>query len=670
MHLRIACSKSRSFHAFITQYKNVEHDTTGPDYHPFATKSLRQIGSTDTYRVVLSEAGHEKDVRNDKPKIQNPIWKPTTAQGVHDLAALVDAIKALAVQSKPVNVEHQEDAEDEGSTKEVVDEEGGLPLSPLEILSGAHKRKRKRRPTKEELAELRSNPWAKMLAASVRQCMATRTRFPASLLLDIGQVVNPNDLEIYLMPDAMADLQEFNKRLQSGKMSKAISLKSGRGDKLKMLPYKLIFEKLTDTFMAYDSKSKQSRTRSGAVSKALFPGRWVQNTEKVSAYNNASKEYYNIAEKQGLEGEIHQRPKPLFDAEKVLWQPAIVERIPNIMRQRILLCLKRLADIDSKYNDGSLKHLYRFEWPADAELDLSIVDQALDTTRDFWNDMGDIEAEGAISGDSHEQGARVDGRAPITVQPWELDTQATQPQSGHHTWIQGSFLLHLGPASIPNQYISTASDDTSSDFTETPPHSPSPPAQHSKFIPPMMTIGTYRLPVFNLYAMFGTQFIEVLSRLLTTYSIFRPDSAVVDNTTTTTPTTHDTSSDQTTHHDPVPTHLNPNTNFLVLVKSTAPCAHFLVQELWQLWRYLGGTDCFINSSSQEEIPSETRQRPRQTKVDMTHNMSPQAWNQLYQMLDMRRSDEKTQASVEGVQKNSSPLPGDVGEVHDDKGGAG
>ncbi|KAJ9650736.1 hypothetical protein H2198_009961 [Neophaeococcomyces mojaviensis] len=598
----------RRYHAST---KRCYKDKTSEADHfgPFHGKPLSELGNTQRgYRVVWSDKTGEKNECNDhdesgKPqsKSKSRVWKPTSQQGVQDLSALAESLRALSEKTKAGGSRPSDHKQTHSES-----DDHGLSISPLEVLNDSKKRKPKRSPTKEELATLKHNPWAKMLGAPLRICMASRSRFPKPLMLDIGQVVNPNDLEVYLMPDAIADLQAFNRRLQTGNMNDAITSRGGTGDKLQMLPYKLLFEKLTDTFMALDSKTKQAKTRSGAVSKVLFPTRWSQNAQKISAYQNASKDYYAAAEKQGLDDEIHKRPSPVYDSDKIQWQPAIVERIPNIMRQRILLCLNRMADIDQKRKNRNWKHLLRFRSLTEVESDASIAGSLLRpaSEMDFWNDMGDIEAEGAISGTSQGQGARQDGRPPIAVRPSEIETQEPPSQitaRNPQDWIPGSFFLHIGPPG--SIYTQLTSDDTPAIDDARRQQADS--AELGKYIPPMVNIaGAYRLPVFNLHAMLGIQFVEVLSLLLQRHRILEPDSTAASGYTT----------------------LASNTEFLVLVKSTAPCAFFLIQELWQLWRYLGGTDCLI-----QEHPEA---KPRRTKVDMSHNMPPEAWKQLYQILGL------------------------------------
>ncbi|CAG7951560.1 unnamed protein product [Penicillium nalgiovense] len=76
-----------------------------------------------------------------------------------------------------------------------------LPQSPLLTLSrpGAE-RNRKRRPTKQEEADLLKNPWALMLASPPRMCSVTGARLPSALLGTWGLVRQPDSDKLYMMP--------------------------------------------------------------------------------------------------------------------------------------------------------------------------------------------------------------------------------------------------------------------------------------------------------------------------------------------------------------------------------------------------------------------------------------------------------------------------------------
>ncbi|KAF3023920.1 hypothetical protein E8E15_007479 [Penicillium rubens] len=76
-----------------------------------------------------------------------------------------------------------------------------LPQSPLLTRSrhGAEKN-RKRRPTKQEEADLLKNPWALMLASPPRMCSVTAARLPSALMGTWGLVRQPDSDKLYMMP--------------------------------------------------------------------------------------------------------------------------------------------------------------------------------------------------------------------------------------------------------------------------------------------------------------------------------------------------------------------------------------------------------------------------------------------------------------------------------------
>ncbi|KAJ5573029.1 hypothetical protein VI817_007760 [Penicillium citrinum] len=76
-----------------------------------------------------------------------------------------------------------------------------LPQSPVitHPRSGI-KKQRKSRPTPEDNAELKKNPWAVALASPVRMCVLTGTRLPRRLMGVYGLVKRPETTQSYLLP--------------------------------------------------------------------------------------------------------------------------------------------------------------------------------------------------------------------------------------------------------------------------------------------------------------------------------------------------------------------------------------------------------------------------------------------------------------------------------------
>lgn len=95
-----------------------------------------------------------------------------------------------------------------------------LPQSPLftHPAPGPEK-KRKKRPTLEDVDELRRNPWAVALASPPRMCVVSGTRIPKAFLGDWGMVQRPDSDGLWFMPvgllkDELSAAREEEKKTQ------------------------------------------------------------------------------------------------------------------------------------------------------------------------------------------------------------------------------------------------------------------------------------------------------------------------------------------------------------------------------------------------------------------------------------------------------------------------
>lgn len=606
---------------------------------------------------VVRKVRSEDETERNRITEKTLSWKPTGQAGQRDLRSLVQSLKAMSAQFKQTAQEDASRGKD--SSPQQPDDYLELPTSPLE--KHMQKKKKwdpKRRPTTEEKEKLAGNPWAAMLAGPLRLDAASKARFPAALFMDFGHVASPKDGFIYMMPDQLADLQAFVRRLKSGQRSAAMKRQApdGAGEKLRILPYKLLLEELTDSFMVWDNVNHAGRTKKGAIAKRLFPTKWQEKAHKVEAYRNASKEYWELREKQGeTDDGLLKRPEQGFDSNKLQWQPEMVDRIPNVMRQRVLLALNHIAQMQAQPKNKKRELLYSFEWPEGrSPLLTDRLPRSMDIAVEYWNDMGDIESAQAITGTGERQGDSRDPRPPIAVQPCEIPQESAETQydqldaqqelstkdrseltekSSHlgkddpRVWLPGSFVLHIGPphqslASLP--YINSSSI-LPSDYLD----ATHPAFEHSKYIPPMITVGeAYRLPVFNIPAMLGPKFDLLLSRTLQRHR----------------------------QHIHIPDQDPQDLNHVIIIKSVAPASHFLAQELWQLWRYLGGRDCLLAAVARQtdarlvrHIPLERdgspvlHERIRKSKTGY-RGLSDAAWDHLHGLLGLKREKKQSNCS--------------------------
>jgi len=603
-------------------------------------------------RKVRSEVGTEPNQGTE----ETPPWKPTSQVGQRDLRSLAQSLKAMSVQFKQTAQEDANRGKD--SSPQQPDDYLELPTSPLEKHMQKKKWNPKRRPTTEEKEKLAGNPWAAMLAGPLRLDAASKARFPDALFMDFGHVVSPADDFIYMVPDSLADLQAFVRRLKNGHRSAAMKRKApdDAGAKVRILPYKLLLEELTDSFMVWDNVNHAGRTKKGAIAKRLFPVKWQEKAHKIEAYRSASKEYWDLREKQGeTDDGLFKRLGQGFDSNRLQWQPEMVDRIPNVMRQRVLLALNHVAQMQDQPKNKERELFYSFQWPETRSLLLSDrLPKAMDIAVEYWNDMGDIESAQAITGTGERQGDSREPRPPIAIQPSEIplesaETQYDQPdaqqglstkdrselteKSSHlgkddpRVWLPGSFVLHIGP---PHQSLANLPYINSSSILPSDYYDASHPAfEHSKYIPPMITVGgACRLPVFNIPAMLGPKFDLILRRILQRHR----------------------------QHIHIPDQDPQGLNHVIIIKSVAPGSHFLAQELWQLWRYLGGRDCLLAAAARltdakldRHILSERdgspvlHERVRKSKTGY-RGLSDAAWDHLHELLGLKHEKKQSHGS--------------------------
>lgn len=492
-----------------------------------------------------------------------------------------------------------------------------LPVSPLEKkFEQSRQRQTKRQPTSPEYEELANNPWAVMLSGSIRQDNASRVRVPTDLLIDFAGVTSPvNDL-VYQMPTDLADLEAFANRLKSSKkkFTKARSTNDKKGNRTRISPYRLLVDEISDSVQVWDQEKGVSRAKTAAVMRRMVPPRWITETEKQETYQNASKDYWTVRKARGeADDGVFEKPEAPFDLRQLQWQTAIADRMLNMMSQRILIALDHIGNMRKARVPFSPSQKSSYDWPDDLWLELDGMHPS-EPKAEFWNDMGDIEAGGAIDGTSSRQGNAEDPRPPIAMTPAEISESSPSQAVASATipdWLPGSFFLHLGPATtalraLPYVDQSLGSDQIlSTNFRE------------SKYITPMITVGQgYRLPVFNLSAMLAPDFAETLEKLLAR------------------------------HKDVFLDGLDTKESYLVLFRADVKPYKYggqitLAHELWQLWRYLGGRDCLLAPKVQADDMGTIEHIPKSVQVRRTKNvseysgLSTAAWKHFYELLDLR-----------------------------------
>jgi hypothetical protein len=396
-----------------------------------------------------------------------------------------------------------------------------------------------------------------MLAAPVRSCQGTSARLPAPFHIDLGFVENPEQKQVYVSPIYLADLDALEKkmarelyeedwrRVRDDKRA-AKEERRARGEetqtqaapspsdqttkvnKVKELPRSRVlsdmtlFRLLTIDFM---KPSKQPRswgeivTKTGSVMK-LIPTAVREAMFRAQHYD-LNKRIVDIATgaatDDGSNPKLHEKY-----IKQLQWQEDVHERVARIMRKRILVALRALAE-QAEDDDRNAKEVKVLALPTDTN----------------------------------------------------TATRAECPS--------GSILLHIGPgdtASLVSSSIFASTDNTTpgSPGLDGDGSSPSPPLPSNPLLPPMVAFdsGTHRnrIPVFPLSRM--------LSRA--------PNDADTDADTVSPELSALT--DLMAKHNTVLTNNNKSnsqTDHLLLVRPGVGPPKAVVEEVWQLWRYLGGS---------------------------------------------------------------------------------
>lgn len=575
---------------------------------------LKEEDGLPRIRFRESSAQHEEEHEDHEVE-----YEPIT--GVHRLHGLTAKLESIgdSMKTKP-DAPHANDVYP-------------LPVSPLEKIINTkravihkdnnHVRVKPdagRRPaTKEENASLANNIWAELLASPLRLDVASRAHFPGSMLTTFRQT--KNDDQLYIVPADLADLDEYQSHASVGRKSKAIPVVKieDRTITNRILPYRLSLDELTEDLMVYDTKEKTRRMRTRAMRGRFQFLRHEMRRQKIAAYDSASKEYWRLKEELGeLDDDVFKKPGSGTSWEDANWLPDITDRVADIMRQRLLIAIHEFANVQ-KSLPANRKSFFTTDWPAASILDsslfgpFSMLKNAEHT--EHWNDMGDIEAPGAVDGGSKRQGNHEDPRPPIAVKPSEINDSplsSTIPNNPE-VWLPGSFALHIGPPStalkaLPfSEQIVTAS---SKERTDTPLQ------QHNKFIPPMLSVDDLHLPVFNVQAMLGEKLSETLYKVLSTQPMLLPDGA------------------QEYAHSEL--------DYVILIKSNAKASFYVSQELWQLWRYLGGCDCLFAAVSQHQpagqVEVSATNDPHRPEIEYA-GLSEAALQHLHELLGLASPDQ-------------------------------
>lgn len=509
-----------------------------------------------------------------------------------------------------------------------------IAISPLE----RHIDRVRNRPVKPHPAgiqaeqKFRHNPWALMLAGSNRLCTASKIRTPYPLLDDFTFAAHPGEDGTYILPQRLADLTRFKAELTNNRLPDFKPPRETRGKVVRMLPDQVLQSQLLRKLTTYNSNKNTREAKLNAVAGRLLPAFWLDENNKRRTYEHASKGYWTALEAQGGSVDDHQQRQQSMDYSRLKWAGDIDERLLLIMRQRVLMALDAVGEMESRPDRKPQKTTLRLPeheegWRVEAEGSGLVVlpeEKEHQTSQEaikmeFWNDMGDIEAEHAITGTGHRQGHRTDGRPPIALRPDEIEThefsradskrtvlksdshECERKQDGltvsassasmeqaEHTprliheryfdgpsrWLPGSIILDLDDPTISTKrdLYESASRTGANDATTI-----------DHYLPPTITITIknkpHLIPIFPVQALLQRpDLIALLDRIHLKHDALKPNFEPPrerSNESNVTNMSKDSDGD----------------NKMILFKATGQKTHTLAAELWRLWRYTGGTRC-------------------------------------------------------------------------------
>lgn len=521
-------------------------------------------------------------------------WSPYSRSGQDDLKTLVQDLKKAASEAvvfeqeyhaapakgaRVVNIEPHESPILHGKGVKHIELDSerepwhgvrrlslDLPESP--VMRRLRKEKpHKRAPTDEELSALSNNPWASMLASPVRHCQGTGVRLPSALLIPWSFVRRRANDATYLVPHILGDMKKlvstsyFEKVSEpsehahgskgedempqpklivqprslppSNSDSKAEPLLRGGTElpgKTTILPYQPLIEQLTTRMIRRDNGA----TARGAVQRLL--------THRIKASSKEALHYARDGEERSH-----------MDLNSLQWQPDIPKRMTGIMRERVLTALESV---------GILNNTEKTIVPVPLKsLETGRMVVVFEPTKDEGADPLKYSFKAAEA--MPEPSPRI---------PHQKLRQLIRDK------FAGSFLLHINssPLTVPDQPSAVLSE------------------QVPNLLPQTISVNnTIRLPVFNLQQMMGfrngmaTKHIALRYRQvlrsskvlsvpkLNSHPIYRHSEPSLGKGGQ--PLVQDS---QDTENDPA---------YLLFISSHAPMAQELAKEVWQLWRYLGGT---------------------------------------------------------------------------------
>lgn len=538
----------------------------------------------------------------------NP-YSPAGRQAIKGLLAELK-IKSDAVTERSLNSEEQDDvfAPTEQGNASTID-------SPvLQWMRNNRKYKPgKSSPSEHGIRSLPNNPWAKMLADPVRACQGSGARLPMDLLLDLEYVQNPKSGKVYLLPANLADLNALEARI-TAELSASPEPPlhpddvEARDEEMPREEDSAEEDLLQNTPSSVPRKSFTTRSRLFAninflhhinnnVSTAPKPLVHASKFASAPPVNESpSRELFKLIPFDPrdaiLRSEHYIQNKESFDAairatngkpskpepkskqflKSLHWQHDMPVRIARIMRQRILVALKALAEsetsaIGDEPAPEKVPAIIKLGFPTGGTFRSDPVPRILNLAPTTKLTSSTESSEFTV-GSSH---ATQSGLTSIQ------GDQATYHSLGDVQWLPGSVFLHIGPGDIASLLRPSPEDSLS--MSTLPPL----PSDRNSLIPPMISVmDTFRFPVFSLNRLFTHAATVTTSAEATQQSDVSQLIALLSHPAF------------TCHSgDGVGKDIQDGGDHLLLIRSLQGPGFAVVEEVWRLWRYLGGENMDI-----------------------------------------------------------------------------
>ncbi|KAI1626889.1 hypothetical protein EDD37DRAFT_620820 [Exophiala viscosa] len=405
----------------------------------------------------------------------------------------------------------------------------------------------KREPTFKELEPLKNNQWAQMLAKPIRTCQGSGARLPSAFLIDLGYVTKPGEENVYLMPVQLADVDGLEKRM---------------GKEL----YEEDWRRVRD-----DKRAARERRASGQVEESTAAA--------AEQTNSFSDHLRNLPQSRVFSDINFMRFMTLkFTRLTRKNQPTIKTKLGEVSALIGTKAKEALALAQHYMHHHRGVDFALGVEPAVPEADARVQDRYLRKIQwqhDIYDRITRIMQKRvlvAIKGLAEQAKDDVTNGKPkrVVALPFPkskgFDTEllggpASADAQGHSAEApadipSGSVFLHIGASDTSELLSSTAS---------TMPSSALPPLPSNPIIPPMLCVtDTHRIPIFPLSQMLAdttdTTDLQALHDLVSKHSTLQlPD-----------------------------TKRNGESDYLLLVRPGVGPPKALVEEVWQLWRYLGG----------------------------------------------------------------------------------